>query len=97
MRFQIEFTPSSEKDIEYFKKHEQKIILAGIRKYLSEDANVETKRKKQLRPNPFAPWELRIGDYRIFYDFEEKDSVKITAIGFKIHHELFIRGKRVEI
>ncbi len=50
-----------------------------------------------MRPNPLAPWELRIGDYRIFYDIEEKDSVKITAVGFEIDHELFIRGKRVEI
>ena len=55
MKFQIEFTPSAEKDIEYFKKYEQGIIITGIRRYLSEDANVETKRKKQLRPNELAP------------------------------------------
>lgn len=97
MKFEIKFTPSSEKDLEYFKKHEQKIIISGIRKSLSEDANVETNRKKRLRPNELAPWELRIGNYRVFYDIEENKIVKIIAIGFKVHNDLFIRGKRVEL
>ena len=97
MKFQIEFTPSSEKDIEYFRKNEQRIILTGIRRYLSEDADVETKRRKLLRPNLLATRELRIGDYRVFYDIEEANLVKITAVGFKVHNELFVRGKRVKL
>jgi len=97
MKFEIKFTPGSEKDLAYFKKYEQKIIISGIKKYLSDDANVETNRKKQLRPNELAPWELRIGNYRVFYDIEETNLVKIIAIGLKVHNELFIRGKRVEL
>ncbi len=97
MKFQIEFTPGSVKDIEHFKKNEQKIILSGIRRYLSEDADVETKRKKVLRPNLLATRELKIGDLRVFYDIVEYNLVKVTVVGFKVHNELFVRGKRVEL
>jgi len=61
------------------------------------DADVETKRRKQLRPNPIAPWELRIGDYRVFYEVPEAGVVRVLAVGDKRHNELFIRGRRVEI
>ena len=49
-----------------------------------------------MRPNPLAPWELRIGDYRVFYEIGE-DIVRVLAIGHKLHNELFIQGQRVEI
>ncbi|MFQ5709215.1 MAG: type II toxin-antitoxin system RelE/ParE family toxin [bacterium] len=97
MRFQIEFTQSAEKDTEYFTKYEQRIIITGIRRFLSEDANVETKRKKQLRPNKLAPWELKIGNFRVFYGIEKRNLAKIIAVGVKEHDELFVRGKRVEL
>ncbi len=96
MTFRTEFTSSAEKDIDYFKKREQKIILSGIRQYLSDDAASESKRKKKLRPNPLAPWELRIGDYRVFYELKT-NSVKITAVGLKVHNDLYIREERVEL
>jgi mRNA interferase RelE/StbE len=58
----------------------------------------ETKNRKKLRANPVAPWELRIGNYRIFYEVDN-DSVKVIIIlvGAKEHNILFIRGKRVKI
>jgi len=37
---------------------------------------VETRNRKKLRPNPLAPWELRIGKARVFYDVEESVSLK---------------------
>ena len=49
-----------------------------------------------MRPNPLAPWELRIGDRRVFYEVRE-GSVRVLAIGHKVHNELFIRGQKVKI
>ena len=58
----------------------------------------ETRNRKELRPNEVASWELRIGRFRMFYDVDEEDrNVSIEAIGFKIGHELFIRGERTEL
>ena len=51
-----------------------------------------------MRPNPFAPWELRAGNIRIFYEvIEEQNLVRILAIGLKIRDTLWIAGERIEI
>jgi len=96
MKFEVEFVPSADQDLESSTIREQRIILDGIADFLQVDANVASKRRKQMRPNPLAPWELRIGDYRVFYEIRE-GSVRVLAIGHKIHNELFIRGQKVEI
>ena len=48
-------------------------------------------------PIPLAPWELRIGDYRVFCEIREERIVRVLAVGHKEHNVLFIRGRRVEI
>jgi mRNA interferase RelE/StbE len=44
-----------------------------------------------------APWELRLGKYRVFYEVVEGSKVRVVAIGHKEHNDLFIRGGRVEL
>lgn len=97
MPFQINLTPDAEEDLAYFKAHERRIILDGIKTHLRFEADQESKRRKKLDPNPLAPWELRIGNYRVFYDVEEATAIWITTIGWKEHNDLFIRGKKVRL
>jgi mRNA-degrading endonuclease RelE of RelBE toxin-antitoxin system len=97
MRFEVTFVPSANQDLEVYTAREQQVILDAIANFLETDANVESKRRKQLRPNPVAPWELRIGNYRVFYEIREAGLVRVLAIGHKVHNELFIRGQRIEI
>jgi len=49
-----------------------------------------------MRPNPVAPWELRIGNLRVYYDVEEepKASVYIRAVGVKLRNRVRI-GREV--
>jgi len=49
-----------------------------------------------MRPNPFAPWELRIGNLRVCYDIEDKPErvVYIRAVGIKERSNVRI-GKEV--
>ena len=97
MKFNVELTHSAERDLAYYTKYEQRIIVKSILKHLQVDADIQTKRRKQLRPNPLAPWELRIGDYRAFYEIEEGRNVNVIAIGHKEHDDLFIRGEEVDL
>jgi mRNA-degrading endonuclease RelE of RelBE toxin-antitoxin system len=97
MKFSITLTDSAVEDLDYFRKNERKKIAEGIALFLTRDANVETRRRKPLRPNRIAPWELRIDDYRVFYDLEVENEVKIVAVGHKEHNDLYIRGKKVAL
>jgi mRNA-degrading endonuclease RelE of RelBE toxin-antitoxin system len=92
----VEFSPDAEEDLDHFTAFEQRIIMAAIKKYLSIDAHVETKRRKPLQANPIASWELKREPYRIFYDITG-NRVDVLAIGYKEHNELFIRGRRVDL
>lgn len=97
MRFDVRFVPSASEDLGSYGAREQRIILDAIEDLLGTDADVETRRRKQLQPNPLAPWELRIGDYRVFYEVKPDGLVRVLAVGHKRHNDLFIRGERVEI
>ena len=70
MNFSIRLTDSAIEDLDFFRKNERRMIADGIALFLTQDAHVETRRRKPLRPNRLAQWELRLGDYRVFYDVE---------------------------
>jgi mRNA interferase RelE/StbE len=59
----------------------------------------ETRNRKQLRPNPLAPWELRVGAYRVFYEVDaiEPDLVNVLAIGIKKGNRLIVGSKEIHI
>ena len=97
MEYEISLTESAKKDIAFFEVSDQRVIVAGIIAHLKTDAESETRRKKQLRSNPVAPWELRLDRFRAFYSVEEGAKLKVVAVGHKEHNELFIRGKKVQL
>ena len=92
--FDIELTESASEDLRFLRKSDRRHIVAEIERHLSFEPLVPTLRRKPLRPNLLAPWELRIGDFRVFYDVEEEANiVVIRAVGWKEHNRLLIRGK----
>ncbi|HBY79418.1 MAG TPA: plasmid stabilization protein ParE, partial [Cyanobacteria bacterium UBA11148] len=58
----------------------------------------ETRNRKPLRPNSKFNWELRVANYRVFYDvIEETVVVSVVAVGYKEHNKLYIRGQEVNL
>lgn len=98
MQFFLDFTESAWGDLGFFRKYEQNIITEGIHVQLSYEPDRETRHRKPLEENALADWELRIGDYRVFYDIDlAKTTVKIKAIGYKEHNRLYIRGQEYSL
>ena len=60
---------------------------------------VETRNRKPMRPNPLAPWELRIGKLRVYYDVEEEPegAVYVRAVGVKERNRVRIAGEVFEL
>jgi hypothetical protein len=52
-----------------------------------------------MRPNPIAPWELRIGSLRVYYDIEEQPEprVLVVAVGNKLRNRVKIGGVEVDL
>lgn len=74
-------------------------MLDAVKVQLRYEPLRETRNRKQLRPNPFAPWELRVGALRVFYevDAREPDLVNVLAIGIKRGNRLIVAGKEIHI
>jgi len=98
MIFRIELAESALEDLRWFKKHERVLILDAIDRQLIHEPTIETRNRKGLRDNILSRWELRVDKYRVFYNVNEKEGiVDITAVGYKEHGKLFIRGKEVKL
>lgn len=98
MKFEINFTSTAASHIRTYRKFEQKIILDTIDEQLSNEPTIETRNRKRLEGNDLSTWELRVDNYRVFYDvLEDCNIVEIKAIGHKEHNILYIGGKEVEL
>jgi mRNA-degrading endonuclease RelE of RelBE toxin-antitoxin system len=79
-------------------KRGQQIILDAVARQLTHHPDERTTRRKLRKENLIAPWELRVGDFRVFYDVQhELEAVAIVAVGKKIHDRLTIGGEEIEL
>lgn len=96
--YRIDVTEDAKLDLSYFSARERKLVVSKLREQLTHVPLTETRNRKKLRNNPLFPWELRIGNFRVFYEVNEDDrAVTILAVGSKEHQKLSIRGKEVQL
>lgn len=74
-------------------------MFDAVDEQLAHEPTVETRNRKPMRPNPLAPWELRIEELRVYYDVEEEPEkrVVILAVGIKDRSRVIIGGEEVEL
>lgn len=92
--FSIEIGRSALEEIGALRAFDGRQILAAIEKELSHEPTKATRRRKilpGLKP-PFEAippiWELRVGEYRVFYDVsEEEKKVFVRAVRRKPPHK----------
>ena len=98
LKYRVEYSPETEEHFRILTSREQSIILDSVEKQLQHQPTVETRNRKPMRPNPVAPWELRIEHLRVYYDVQDDPErvVYIRAIGIKDRNRVKI-GKEVLI
>jgi mRNA-degrading endonuclease RelE of RelBE toxin-antitoxin system len=100
MEYLIEYADSVGDQLRALTARQRVIILTAIGEQLLHEPIVETRNRKPLRPNPIAPWELRVDRFRVFYDVDasgEAPVVRVLAVGEKEGNTLRIAGKEVEL
>jgi mRNA-degrading endonuclease RelE of RelBE toxin-antitoxin system len=96
--YKVIFTRNALGDLRYLRKYDQKRVRDNINKYLLIEPTVEINDRKQLRPNNTSQWELRVEELRIMYDVDEENKIiEIKTVGWKVHNQLFVRGKEYDL
>jgi len=81
MPFDIKFAADVRRYLEALTARERSTVLEGLERQLLHEPLVETRNRKPLRPNPVAPWELRIGNLRVFYEVVPGDPGVVRIVG----------------
>ena len=99
MPYQIEFAESVKAHLSVLTVGQRATVLAAVETQLTNEPLTETRNRKPLRPNPVAPWELRVGKMRVFYDVSEGplQTVRVLAVGVKDRSILRIGGEEIKL
>ena len=99
MPYTVEFAESVEDHFRALTARDRKTALAAINRQLLHEPLKETRHRKPLRPNPIAPWELRVSQLRVFYEVVGAESgvVRILAVGRKRRNVLMIGDKELRL
>ncbi len=96
MPFRVEYSPEAESHLRALTARQRAIVLDAVDEQLAHEPLVETRQRKPMRPNPLAPWELRIGNLQVYYDVEDV-VVSVRAVGLKLRNRVRIGGKVVSL
>ena len=99
MPYQIEFAKAVKSHLDVFTAGQRSTVLEAIERQLTNEPSKETRNRKPLRPNPVAPWELRVQQMRVFYEVNEGSPpvVQILAVGLKTRGTLRIGGEEIKL
>ena len=113
MSYRLEFAASVKPQLEALTAKQRSTVIDAIEKHIVHQPLVETRNRKRLRPNLIAPWELRVQDFRVFYEVEEFDVeesdapqenaldeqgiVHVLAVGRKKGNILWVGDKKVQL
>jgi mRNA-degrading endonuclease RelE of RelBE toxin-antitoxin system len=96
MPYRIEFTAEARAHVRVLAARQQAMLRDAINAQLVHEPTIATRNRKPLRENDVAPWELRVGELRVFYDVVEQADhqiVVIQAVGIKRGSRLRIGGE----
>lgn len=99
MPYIIEYSPAAEDHLRALTARQCVTVLDQVDVQLQYEPTVRTRNRKPMRPNLVAPWELRIGNLRVYYSVAEKPQriVHIRAVGIKRRNQIWIGGRKVDL
>jgi mRNA-degrading endonuclease RelE of RelBE toxin-antitoxin system len=97
--YSIEFTSVARDHFSAFTARQRALLRDGIVEQLTQEPRVETRRRRQLRPNALAGYRLRVRDLRVYYDVIDvaDPKVLIQAFGIKVRNRVFVAGEEIDL
>jgi mRNA-degrading endonuclease RelE of RelBE toxin-antitoxin system len=99
LAYVIEYSPEAEDHLRWLVARQQRTVVDTVDRQLRNQPSLETRNRKPMRPNPVAPWELRIGDLRVYYEVKDEPdpTVTILAIGVRERDRVRIGGEIIDL
>jgi mRNA-degrading endonuclease RelE of RelBE toxin-antitoxin system len=99
MEYRIELTAEARDHLNDLSARERATVTATARQQLTHDPSRPTRNRKPMRPNALAPWVLRIGRLRVYYEVAEQPvpCVTIRAIGVKLRERVLVGGVEIDL
>ena len=97
--YRIEYSPEAIDHLRTLTARQRALIIDAVEQQLAHQPTTETINQKPMRPNPLAPWELRIGVLRVYYEVvtDVESLVLIRAVGIKQRQRVFFGGKEIAL
>ena len=97
MSYRIDYSPDAVDHLRALPAREQRNLVDAVDEQLADQPTVETRNRKPMRPNPIAPWELRVGHLRVYYEVQEEPDpvVRVLAVGVKDRNVVRIAGEEM--
>ncbi len=99
MAYRIEFDHEAAEHFGALTAGERAILVEAMEEQLVHQPTAETRNRKRMRPNPIAPWVLRVGHLRVYYEVKARPGAVVTvrAFGVKIRERVTIGGVEVDL
>jgi mRNA-degrading endonuclease RelE of RelBE toxin-antitoxin system len=97
--YTIEYSPETDTHLRVLTARHRAIIFDAVDQQLAYQPLTETRTRKPMRPNPVAPWKLRIGNLRVYDDVADMPEpiVLIRAVGIKYRNRVRIGGEEIDL
>jgi mRNA-degrading endonuclease RelE of RelBE toxin-antitoxin system len=101
LAYKLIFAKEVSSHLDVLTARQEATVMGAIKEQLLHEPTTRTKNRKPMDPDKrfyVAPWELRVGNLRVYYSVIEapKRIVVITAVGVKVRDRVRIAGKEVE-
>ena len=82
--YRIAYSPEAVDHLRILTARQRAVVVDAVEEHLAYQPTLQTTNRKPMRPNPIAPWELRLGNLRVYYDVQaDSRLVCIRAVGVK--------------
>lgn len=90
----IEYSAEAREHLRELDARDRAVVVDNVERKLKHEPTEATRNKKLLRANDLASWELRIGEWRVYYDVQETldGIVTVRAVGRKDGARVLIAG-----
>jgi mRNA-degrading endonuclease RelE of RelBE toxin-antitoxin system len=99
MPYRIQYSSEAVDHLRLLTARQRATVMGAVRKQLAYSPTEETRQRKPMRPNPLAPWELRVGNLRVYYSAQANPEpvVSVLAVGMKERNQVRVGGEVMDL